>query len=87
MLEKPRRCRRSPGVGAVQERKLDSARPAMVSARGALPVVLEQRRGGRERFIFISSMDTGVRRREGAAGDSALYCQLGFERLARLADS
>ncbi len=51
--------RRSPGWGAVEERKLDSARPAMVSVRGALPVVLAQRRGGRERFIFTSSVDTG----------------------------
>ncbi len=69
--------------GAVEERKLDSARPVMVSARGALPVVLAQRRGGRERFI----RGYRVRRRGGAAGDSVLYCRLGYKWLARLADS
>ncbi len=78
--------RRSPGWGAVEERKLDSARPAMVSARGALPVVLAQRRGGESGSFSPHRWIPGPPK-GGAAGDSVPNCQLGYKWLARLADS
>ncbi len=74
-------------MGAVEERKLDSAAPGHgVGVRRATgSACTTARRARAVHFHLIGGYR--VRRRGGAAGDPVLYCQLGYKWLARLADS
>ncbi len=63
----------------IAARKLDSARPAMVSTRGAATCSARTTATGARAVHFYLIGGYRVRRKGGAAGDSVLYRQLGYK--------